>query len=168
MCLSQYEYTLVLLCYCFTPLCPLHSFRCPHRLLHCTSLLLFFLLSLKLLHSVGEALCDPVLKHSLRFDFDINLYASILVCVSEIYDDKATLSQTSASAAWLHGIIPLDKASLYCPTSNSLAWYLDNTILPPWALTIALSQFSQLSTDSQLSLPLYPLRVILSEPDLKA
>lgn len=64
------------------------------------------------IHSVGEALYDPVLQHSLRFDFDMNLYAcvSVLVCLRahvyalEIYHGEATLSQASASAAWLHGL----------------------------------------------------------------
>lgn len=62
------------------------------------------------MHSVGEALSDPVLEHSLRFDFDKNLYACVSVCVPvcmcvlEIYHGEATLSQTSAFAAWLHGL----------------------------------------------------------------
>ncbi len=60
------------------------------------------------MHSVGEALYDPVLQHSLRFDFDMNLYACVSVrahvCASEIYHGEAALSQTSASAAWLHGL----------------------------------------------------------------
>lgn len=91
------------------PLKALHSFSCPlsHTVVpFCSSCYLT-----KLIHSVGEALSDPVLQHSLRFDFDMNLYACVSVraclcahvCTSETYHGEATLSQTSASAR-LHGL----------------------------------------------------------------
>lgn len=67
-----------------------------------------------------------------RFEFD-----TVLMCVHacartcEIHHDEAALSQTSASAAWLHGLFnnfPLLGAFLRCPTSNSLARYHDNAV----------------------------------------
>lgn len=120
------------------------------------------------IHSVEEALYDPVLPHSLRFDSDMNLYACVRVraCLrarvrirdlpwrAYIISDQCLC----CLASWLIHPFPLERPSFYCSTSNSLACYHDKKpFYHPRALTIALSQFSHLSTGSQLSLTLYPV-----------
>lgn len=90
-------------------------------------------------HSVGEALHDPVLQHSLRFDFDMNLYGCAGVCVRVCLRARVcnwdlpwrgyiiSGQRLCCLASWLIHPFPLDRPSLYSPTSNSLACYHDKT-----------------------------------------
>lgn len=127
--------------------------------------------------SVREALYDPVLHHGSRFDFDMNFCMLVLLCVCVCVHMCVCIRDSpwrgyiisdqciSCLASWLILPFPLDKPSLYCPTSNSLACYHDNTILPPQSPHYRPVPILTL-IHRQPTLPtLYPLWPILSEPD---
>lgn len=60
-------------------------------------------------------------------------------------------------ASWLIHPLPLDRASLCCPASNSLAHYHSNTILPPQSPNYYHVPILTLTRRKPISLTLYPL-----------
>lgn len=76
------------------------------------------------IHSVVEAVYDPVLHHSLTSDFDTYVYVYTHTHTCESYYGEATLSQTSWLVSWLsqfsQSMITAPELSLQpCPNSHT-------------------------------------------------
>lgn len=154
-------------------------FFCPLSLSHSSSpfVLLVICKSLctqKERHSMTQFYCTVGDLILIWIYMLVLVWVSVCLCVhvwaSEIYHGKATLSQTSASAAWLHGLFIhshwMESFFAALPLSFQLTIMI-MSICHPRVVNIALSQISYLSANSYVLPHSLPCEWFLSGPDLK-
>lgn len=140
MCVPEQWHTLQF-SFCYFSPAESFLFSCPLSLSHCSSLLLF-LLSQKLytLSRRGTLWPSSTAQFEIWFWYEFVclcqcecVSACTCVCIRDLPWRGYIISDQCLCclASWLIHPFPLDRASLYCPTSSSLACYHENTILPP-------------------------------------